>query len=68
MMNSYNPYICNWEYEIRRAKKMSIAGLIANIADCQECVANGIDTYGKYVDQISIYRKELNTRKVVVIK
>jgi len=68
MMNVYNPYICNWEYEIRRAKKMSIAGLIANIADCQECIANGIDTYGKYVDQISIYRKELNTRKVVVIK
>jgi hypothetical protein len=43
---------------------MSIAGLIASIADCQECIANGIDTYGKYVDQISIYRKELQTRRV----
>lgn len=63
-MNSYNPYICNWETEIKRAKKMSIAGLVANIADCQECIANGIDTYGKYIDQISIYRKELQSRKV----
>lgn len=63
MMNVYNPYICNWEYEISRAKKMSIAGLIASIVDCKECIANGIDTYGKYVDQISIYRKELLTRK-----
>jgi hypothetical protein len=68
MFNVYNPFICNWKVEIKKAKAMSVAGLIASIVDCQECIANGIDTYGKYVDQISIYRKELNTRKVVVIK
>jgi hypothetical protein len=64
MFNTYNPYICNWETEIVKAKRMSIAGLVASIVDCQECIANGIDTYGKYVDQISIYRKELQGRKV----
>jgi hypothetical protein len=64
MFNVYNPFICNWEVEIKKAKAMSVAGLIASIADCQECIANGIDTYGKYVDQISIYRKELQTRRV----
>jgi hypothetical protein len=63
MMNVYNPFICNWEVEIKKAKAMSIAGLVYNITECQECVANGIDTYGKYVDQISIYRKELQSRK-----
>lgn len=68
MIDVYNPYICNWIVEEKRAKKMSIAGLVASIADCQECVANGIDKFGKYVDQISIYRKELHGRKVVVIK
>jgi hypothetical protein len=68
MFNVYNPYVCNWEYEIRRAKKLSIAGLIYNISECRECIDNGIDKFGKYADQISIYRKELNTRKVVVIK
>lgn len=64
MMNTYNPFICNWEIEIKKAKAMSIAGLVASIVDCQECVKNGIDYYGKYVDQISIYRKELQGRKV----
>ena len=64
MMNVYNPFICNWEVEIKKAKAMSVAGLIASIADCQECVANGIDKFGKYTDQISIYRKELQGRKV----
>lgn len=68
MMNSYNPYICNWSTEEKRAKKMSIDGLYASIEDCQQCIKNGIDYFGKYTDQISIYRKELHTRKVVVIK
>lgn len=68
MINSYNPYICNWSTEEKRAKKMSIDALYSNIDDCQQCIKNGIDYFGKYADQISIYRKELHTRKVVVIK
>ena len=66
-MNSYNPYICNWSTEEKRAKKMSIDGLYASIDDCQECIRLGINP-NKYYDQISVYRKELHTRKVVVIK
>jgi len=62
MMNTYDPFICNWEVEIKKAKKMSIAGLIATIADCQECIRLGINP-NKYFDQISIYRKEFNTRR-----
>ena len=63
MFNTYNPYICNWETEIVKAKRMSIAGLIASIADCQECIRLDINP-NKYFDQISIYRKELQGRKV----
>jgi len=62
-MNNYNPFVCNWSVEEKRARNMSIAGLVASIADCQECIANGIDTYGKYADQISVYRKELQSRR-----
>lgn len=62
-MSDYNPFVCNWSVEEKRAANMSIAGLVASIADCQECIANGIDTYGKYADQISVYRKELEFRK-----
>ena len=64
MMNSYNPFICNWEIEISKAKKMSIAGLVASIVDCQECIKLDINP-NKYFDQISVYRKELQGRKVV---
>ena len=62
-MNDYNPFICNWTIEEKKAMNMSIAGLVASIADCQECIANGIDTHGKYADQISVYRKELQSRR-----
>lgn len=64
-MNSYNPFICNFSYEEKRAKAMSVEALLHNIADCQACIKNGIDYFGKYVDQISVYRKELLARKGV---
>lgn len=66
-MNSYNPFICDWVVETKKAKRMTIDGLYASIDDCQECIRLGINP-NKYYDQISVYRKELHTRKVVVIK
>ena len=66
-MNSYNPFICDWVVETKKAKRMTIDGLYASIDDCQECIRLDINP-NKYFDQISIYRKELYTRKVVVIK
>lgn len=59
----YNPYVCDWKVEERKAKSMTIEGLMASIEDARQCIFNGIDSYGKYVDQISIYRKELQSRK-----
>jgi hypothetical protein len=61
-MNDYNPFVCNWSVEEKRAANMSIDGLVASIADCQECIAQGVNPE-KYFDQIAVYRKELEFRK-----
>ena len=61
-MNDYNPFICNWTIEEKKAMGMSVAGLIASIADCQECISQGVNPE-KYYDQIAVYRKELEFRK-----
>lgn len=66
-MNSYNPFICDFVVESKKAKKMSIEGLYYAINDCRDCIKLGINP-NKYYDQISVYKMELNTRKVVVIK
>jgi hypothetical protein len=61
-MNDYNPFVCNWSVEEKKAANMSIAGLVASIADCQECIDQGVNPE-KYYDQIAVYRKELEFRK-----
>ena len=61
-MSDYNPFVCNWSIEEKKAANMSIAGLVASIADCQECIDQGVNPE-KYADQISVYRKELEFRK-----
>lgn len=61
-MNDYNPFVCNWTIEEKKAMNMSIAGLIASIADCQDCINQGVNPE-KYYDQISVYRKELQSRR-----
>ena len=61
-MSDYNPFICNWSIEEKKAANMSIAGLVASIADCQECIDQGVNPE-KYYDQIAVYRKELEFRK-----
>lgn len=61
-MNDYNPFVCNWSIEEKKAMGMSEAGLIASIADCQECINQGVNPE-KYADQISVYRKELQSRR-----
>lgn len=59
----------NFNYETARllakrsiARRMTIEGLRASIADCQECVALGIET-GRYCDEISEYRMEIARRE-----
>ena len=66
-MNSYNPFICDFVVEAKKAKRMTIDGLYASIDDCRECIRLDINP-NKYYDQISVYKAELHTRKVVVIK
>lgn len=61
-MSDYNPFVCNWSVEEKKAANMSIAGLVASIADCQECIDQGVNPE-KYYDQIAVYRKELEFRK-----
>ena len=61
-MSDYNPFVCNWSIEEKKAANMSIAGLVASIADCQECIDQGVNPE-KYYDQIAVYRKELEFRK-----
>ena len=67
MMNNYDPNVCDFEIEQKKAKRMTIDGLIYTIEDCRECVRLGINP-SKYQDQISVYKAELNTRKVRVVR
>lgn len=66
-MNNYDPNVCDFIVEERKAKAMTISGLIYSIDDCRECIKLNINP-SKYMDQISVYKMELNKRKVVVIK
>ena len=66
-MNSYNPFICDWVVETKKAKRMTIASLYYAIDDCRECIKLNINP-DKYRDQISVYKMELDKRKIVVIK
>lgn len=61
MMNTYNPYICHFDYEVARAKKMGDEQLKFAIVDCLECVKLGINPE-KYIDQVKVYRQELARR------
>lgn len=66
-MNSYNPFICDFVVESKKAKAMTIASLYYAIDDCRECIKLNINP-DKYRDQISVYKMELDKRKIVVIK
>ena len=63
-MNNYNPFVCNHLLEAKKAKAMTVASLRYSIDDARGCIANGIDTYNKYIDQIGIYMAELLRRGV----
>lgn len=60
-MNSYNPFICNFELEVNKAKRMTIDQLKFAIVDCLECISIGCNPE-KYIDQASVYRQELSKR------
>ncbi len=57
-MNNYNPFVCNFETEEVKAKKMTPEQLRFAITDCLECIKLGINP-NKYYDQLSVYRKHL---------
>lgn len=67
LMNSYNPFVCDFVIETKKAKRMTIASLYYAIDDCRECIKLNINP-DKYRDQISVYKMELDKRKIVVIK
>ena len=52
----------DWESKQRKARNMTNAELNYAIEDCRACVRLGIDD-GYYLDEISVYRKELDKRK-----
>lgn len=60
-MNSYNPFICDFVVESKKAKAMTIASLRYSIDDCRECIKLNINP-NKYYDQISVYKAELAKR------
>jgi hypothetical protein len=57
----YDPDTVNWETQREIAKRKSKKELESAIEQCLECIGNGINE-GKYLDQISIYRQELDRR------
>lgn len=61
-MNNYNPFVCDFATKEKIAKGMSEMQLHYSISDCMECIQLGINP-NKYLDEISVYRKELNNRK-----
>lgn len=67
MMNNYDPFICDFIVEGKKAKRMTVESLYYAISDCRDCIKLGINP-NKYYDQISVYKMELHTRKVVVVK
>ena len=67
LMNSYNPFVCDFIVETKKAKRMTIEGLYHAMDDCRECIRLNINP-NKYYDQISVYKMELDKRKIVVIK
>ena len=52
-MNNYDPYICHFDAEISKARKMTAAALQHAIHDCQQCIELNINP-GKYFDQLSV--------------
>lgn len=61
MNNSYDPFVCNWLVEAKKAKAMTVASLRYSIDDCRECIKLNINP-NKYYDQISVYKAELAKR------
>ena len=57
-MNDYNPYVCDFNFEEQRAKRMTIEQLQWAIADCLDCLKAGVNP-NKYYDQLAVYRKSL---------
>jgi len=61
----YDPFKIDWNREEARAKRMTDAELQFAIKDAYEAAKAGMNE-GKYMDQISTYRQELNKRKNIL--
>jgi hypothetical protein len=55
--------LLNWQVKEAIAKKLSVLDLISAIDDCLDCIGLGIDE-GYYLDEASVYRRELQRRGV----
>ena len=61
----YDPFKIDWNREEERAKRMTDEELQYSIKDAYEAAQAGMNE-GKYMDQISVYRQELNRRKNIL--
>ena len=60
-MNSYNPFVCDFIIQEKKARRMTQGELQYAIEDCRECILLNINP-DKYRDQISVYKMELTRR------
>ena len=63
MYGDGDPYSCNFEYEGKKARGMGTDSLIWALKDAIEASQAGINE-GKYYDQASVYRRELENRGI----
>lgn len=61
-MNNYNPYVCDFALEAKKAKKWTKEQLLFNIQQAREAYLAGVNP-DKYIDQISVYKAELAKRR-----
>jgi len=61
MNNSYNPFVCDFIMQEKKARRMTQGELQYAIEDCRECILLNINP-DKYRDQISVYKMELTRR------
>lgn len=56
------PFAGWWQTKEEKAKKMTLAELVYARKDCFEAAKANPNTEGKYMDELSIYAKEMNRR------
>ena len=63
----YDPYKVNWESEQKKAENMDTESLFYALKDAIEASQTSVNE-GKYFDQASIYRRELEKRGISFVQ